>query len=1093
MPKMDLNRNPYHDDFSAEKNFMKILYRPGRPVQARELNQAQSISQSQIEKFANHVFKNGSKVSNAHTSLQAKSYIRLLGTPNVAIFAEGMSLVGEASGVTAKLVYAINAENNDPATIYVVYTGTAIDGSTSTFIPGENIHFLDENGVQVSTVTVRCPSCPGSGLNDTIPPVGSGQMFTITEGIIYFEGMFINVPRQNIVVSKYLEFDANSNLINFEPCKIGLDFVQTIVTYEDDPSLLDPSLGYPNSTAPGADRYKVDLILVKRPLNAEDGENFIALCRLGEGMRIEFMKADSEYSNIMDTIAKRTHETNGDYTIRPFRVSFLNSKKTSSIDPLGWSLGGNEDQLVAVVTPSVAYVKGYRVESISDTPAAFDKARDTKKMGSFVKHFDGRTYILGQPKGSAIWPHPHDDPSTLSSGSVMIYNGVTNGSSAGGAQIGTFKVSDAEYVSGDLGAGTAIYKYYIYDLTLTPGARLSNAKSFAAPALQFFTAAVEDSSTGQVEIYNANQTALIYRLDRSHVKSLRSNDDANNGSMNVVVRKKFTGVADGSGNLTFTTSSNEYFDNASGSLVGWSTLSGTTTKFHAPAVSTLTPTSLSLELGSGSAGATVYIIADILRTNQTEKQKTPTNLTVLTDSSPQAAIGSEVPLGVVDAFRIRSVKVFEEGSPGTEIADITNEYRIHSGITDLAYTESKIIRTTTPAFTFAANHRLAINFDYLAHSGGQGYFTIDSYSAALNDPDSGLTYENLGSHTSEAGTEYPIASSIDFRPIIMSGSPIVSMLPANNSTAIFDIEYYLGRADLLQINKDGVIYVKKGEPSETPRIPRPDSNAMALYEIWLTPYTYNLKGVSTRYIDNRRYTMRDIGSIDKRLTNVEYFTALSVLEKSAADMSIKDENGFDRYKNGFIADNFQDFQAADLTHVEFKAAVDRSARQLRPQFKASNRKLVLNTAKSSGYQLRGNVAVRPFTEEVAVEQPYATKSVSVNPYLQYNQRGQLSMSPNNDVWVDETRSPEVIIDIDAGVDDFVTLVPETVPAVPSPGPIPVVPDPVLPEVAPAAPPALTTDWGSWIDQNQTILTPPVTVTTPKGGGFERRPDMRELF
>ena len=33
----DLNISPYYDDFDASKNFYKVLFKPGFPVQAREL------------------------------------------------------------------------------------------------------------------------------------------------------------------------------------------------------------------------------------------------------------------------------------------------------------------------------------------------------------------------------------------------------------------------------------------------------------------------------------------------------------------------------------------------------------------------------------------------------------------------------------------------------------------------------------------------------------------------------------------------------------------------------------------------------------------------------------------------------------------------------------------------------------------------------------------------------------------------------------------------------------------------------------------------------------------------------------------------
>ena len=86
--------------------------------------------------------------------------------------------------------------------------------------------------------------------------------------------MFIENPRQVILISKYNE------TVN---CKIGFDFVQEIITSDDDQTILDNSLGYPNSSAPGADRYKVSLVLTKRTLSSEDGDNFILLAKIDKG------------------------------------------------------------------------------------------------------------------------------------------------------------------------------------------------------------------------------------------------------------------------------------------------------------------------------------------------------------------------------------------------------------------------------------------------------------------------------------------------------------------------------------------------------------------------------------------------------------------------------------------------------------------------------------------------------------------------------------------------------------------------------------------------------------------------------------------
>ena len=51
------NIDPYYDDYNEDKKFLRMLFRPGYAVQARELTQLQSILQSQIEKFGKKIDK----------------------------------------------------------------------------------------------------------------------------------------------------------------------------------------------------------------------------------------------------------------------------------------------------------------------------------------------------------------------------------------------------------------------------------------------------------------------------------------------------------------------------------------------------------------------------------------------------------------------------------------------------------------------------------------------------------------------------------------------------------------------------------------------------------------------------------------------------------------------------------------------------------------------------------------------------------------------------------------------------------------------------------------------------------------------------
>jgi hypothetical protein len=45
------NVSPYFDDYSEDKNFYKVLYKPGVAVQSRELTQTQTIFQNQIKRI----------------------------------------------------------------------------------------------------------------------------------------------------------------------------------------------------------------------------------------------------------------------------------------------------------------------------------------------------------------------------------------------------------------------------------------------------------------------------------------------------------------------------------------------------------------------------------------------------------------------------------------------------------------------------------------------------------------------------------------------------------------------------------------------------------------------------------------------------------------------------------------------------------------------------------------------------------------------------------------------------------------------------------------------------------------------------------
>ena len=83
--------------------------------------------------------------------------------------------------------------------------------------------------------------------------VGTGQIFSVTEGVFYYEGLFIKNDAQTIATSKYSNTTAN--------VRIGFEITESVVVPTSDTSLLDPAQDASNYQAPGADRINISSLL----------------------------------------------------------------------------------------------------------------------------------------------------------------------------------------------------------------------------------------------------------------------------------------------------------------------------------------------------------------------------------------------------------------------------------------------------------------------------------------------------------------------------------------------------------------------------------------------------------------------------------------------------------------------------------------------------------------------------------------------------------------------------------------------------------------------------------------------------------------
>ena len=340
----NFNVNPYNDDFDEDKKFLRILFKPGFAVQARELTQSQTILQKQVERFGEHVFKNGSVVSGGQLFIHNSTYLNVAsdfaGTAvNINSF-NGKTVTNLAGTKTGEVVLVSdsNAGTGDPKTIYVKQiSGTA-------FAPGDTI-----------TTVEAAPAFA----NVSAGGAGTGQVFSVSDCVFFYDGFFIKNSAQTIALSKY---GTTSNV------RVGFEITESITSYTQDTSLLDPAQDASNFQAPGADRYKIDLILSSRPIASTDDTQFIELARVENGT-LSYALIYPQYAVLEDTLARRTYDESGNYTVKPFKLAL----ETSS---------ANTAKANVVLSPGKAYVYGYEHETIAPTTITFDKPRTTDSVNN---------------------------------------------------------------------------------------------------------------------------------------------------------------------------------------------------------------------------------------------------------------------------------------------------------------------------------------------------------------------------------------------------------------------------------------------------------------------------------------------------------------------------------------------------------------------------------------------------------------------------------------------------------------------------------------------------------------------------------------
>jgi len=550
----------------------------------------------------------------------------------------------------------------------------------------------------------------------------------------------------------------------------------------------------------------------------------------------------------------------------------------------------------------------------------------------------------------------------------------------------------------------------------------------------------------RAKIQGSNKNISIFKLPYSNIKTLKTTSNAGLTDTSFKVRRQYV-VTLSSGSASITAGTNETFNSldegdytvsvmsAAGTSVVGNVLSlsgaGVFTLGGSPTGKTLT-----LNFGAPYSSTKIKILATVNRTSAGSKTKTLNLASSVAISSQTIIQSGAIGLAKADVFKLNAVYMSANFATPATTSDtnITSRFDLDTGQRDNFY-DIGSIKLKTGAIQPIG--QLLINFDYFSHGAGD-YFDVDSYSGTI-------TYTNIPSYTSDtSGTLFDLRDCLDFRPRVDDTSTIIGSTNHKfysgtgastvdpikfNSDVLTDFEFYLSRIDKIFLDKNGSFKVVEGASAYLPNVPKNIDNAMHLYTLFLNPYTIDVKDLKIKQIDNKRYTMRDIGRLEKRIENVEYYTQLSLLETQAQSLQIQDAEGFDRFKNGFIVDNFTGHGIGDTGNVDYKVSMDMSGGFVRPMFNSESIQLIeadddgttiiQSDRTAANYQKTGDLITLPYSEVSMIEQSYASKYVNVNPFNIFTWAGSVTLNPPGDEWKETNRVPDLLINQSGSFDTMV--------------------------------------------------------------------------
>ncbi len=340
-------------------------------------------------------------------------------------------------------------------------------------------------------------------------PVGNGYAFGVSEGVIYQKGYYLRVEPQIVIVNNYSS--SPNNVV------VGFDTKEEIITADIDTSLLDNALGTENHTAPGADRLKMTpLLVVNTTANARANDEFFIIAEWNDGNPFKQTQVTT-FDNVGDEMATRMFDTAGDFVLDTFLVT------TDAI--ANTELEGTK--FTVVVDPGTAYIRGYRSHTNRNFRVDVKKGTDTELAVNQRVSLNYDNYVRINEVGG-LFQFSTGDVIKLQDTAKTFLTDVSlilaRDTTAAGTEIGDARIRSMTLESGIPGDPAAIYRLYLFDLSMDSGKNFRDVRSIHYPGTNegvadTFLELDPTTNTNIAIIRGQRNNTLIFRSGAESVKN----------------------------------------------------------------------------------------------------------------------------------------------------------------------------------------------------------------------------------------------------------------------------------------------------------------------------------------------------------------------------------------------------------------------------------------------------------------------------------------------------------------------------------------------------------------------------------------------